>query len=94
MAEENSTDLDSEFALFEQEISALEQEEGEATELDTSATEHGEHSAGSSVQAKDLETNKGQDRITGVKRPVQSVYSSAPVSSSAQEQSSYQVTAF
>ncbi len=81
-------DLDAEFALFEQEIGGLEDDgTGDATAEGSSSTGTAEASTASSHTA---DPNK-QDKITGVKRSVQTVYSSAPVVSSAQEEESSQV---
>jgi hypothetical protein len=79
---EEAPDIDAEFALFEQEIESL-----EPVEDSTAVEESGEPSRSSDVAPPDTqqsdEKSKHQiEKTAGVKRSVQSVYSSAPMAHS------------
>jgi hypothetical protein len=78
-------DLDAEFALFEQEIGGLEDEgTGEAGGEVPSSKGAVEALADSSI--KDTADPNKSERFSGVKRSVQTVYSSAPVTSAQEEE--------
>ncbi len=77
-------DLDAEFALFEQEIGGLEDEgTGDATVEGSSSIETADATSSS---LKDTADPNKSEKITGVKRSVQTVYSSAPVTSTQEEE--------
>ena len=80
-------DLDAEFALFEQEIGGLEDEgTGEAVAEISSSKGAAETLTDSSI--KDTADPNKSERFSGVKRSVQTVYSSAPVTSAQEEEPS------
>jgi hypothetical protein len=77
-------DLDAEFALFEQEIGGLD-DEGTGDAVAESSTATGAE-AFTDSSLKDTAEPKKSEKITGVKRSVQTVYSSAPVTSAQEEE--------
>ena len=84
-------DLDAEFALFEQEIGGLE-DEGSGDTMAEGSSSTGAAEASTDPLLKDAADPNKLDKITGVKRSVQTVYSSAPVVTSAQEEEPAQVS--
>ena len=82
-------DLDAEFALFEQEIGGLDDEGGAESSGQASTAQNSAETSENSV--KDQVDHSKSDRLAGSKRPVQTVYSSAPIVSAGQDDSMSQV---